>query len=66
MRQTGDWKEDAPLTAERFKDMLTHAIGNVDIEQARKEVEPFVGNPAALSIWSKEFFLDVVTRIRFV
>jgi predicted nucleotidyltransferase component of viral defense system len=66
MRQTGDWKEDAPLTSERFKDLLIHAINSLDLEQVRKEVEPFVKNPEALSIWSQEFFLDIVPRIRFV
>jgi hypothetical protein len=66
MRQTGDWKEDAPLTSERFKDLLIHAINSLDLEKVRKEVEPFVKNPEALSIWSQEFFLDIVSRIRFV
>jgi predicted nucleotidyltransferase component of viral defense system len=66
MRQTGDWKEDKPLTSERFKDLLIHAINSLNVEQARKEVEPFVKNPEALSIWSQEFFLDVVSRVRFV
>ena len=66
MRQTGDWKEDAPLTSERFKDLLIHAINSLNVEQARKEVEPFVKNPETLSIWSQEFFLDIVSRIRFV
>jgi predicted nucleotidyltransferase component of viral defense system len=66
MRQTGDWKEDTPLTSERFKDLLIHATNSLNAEQARKEVEPFVKNPEALSIWSQEFFLDIVSRIRFV
>ena len=66
MRQTGDWKEDAPLTSEKFRDLLTHAIHNLDVNQTRKEVEPFVRNPENLSIWSQEFFLDIASRIRFV
>ena len=66
MRQTGDWKEDAPLTSKRFKDLLIHAIKSLNVEQARKEVEPFVKNPETLSIWSQEFFLDIISRIRFV
>ena len=66
MRQTGDWKGDAPLTSERFKDLLVITIDNLDIDQARKEVEPFVKNPENLSIWSREFFLDVGSRIEFV
>ena len=66
MRQTGDWKEDAPLTSEGFKDMLIHTINSLDINQTRKEVESFVRDPENLSIWSHEFFLDIVSRIRFV
>jgi predicted nucleotidyltransferase component of viral defense system len=66
MRQTGDWKEDAPLTSEGFKDMLIHTIKSIDVDQTRKEVEPFVRDPENLSIWSHEFFLDIVSRIRFV
>ena len=66
MRQTGDWKEDAPLTSESFKDLLTKGINSLDVDQARNEVEPFVNNSENLSIWSREFFLDVASRIKFV
>ena len=66
MRQTGDWKGDAPLTSGGFKDMLIHTIHSLDVDQTRKEVEPFVRDPENLSIWSHEFFLDIVSRIRFV
>ena len=66
MRQTGDWKEDAPLTSESFKDLLTKGINNLDVDQARNDVKPFVKNPESLSIWSREFFLDVASRIKFV
>ena len=66
MRQTGDWKDDAPLTSESFKDLLTKGINNLNVDQARNEVEPFVKNPENLSIWSREFFLDVASRIKFV
>jgi len=66
MRQTGDWKDDAPLTSESFKDLLTKGINNLDVDQARNDVKPFVKNPENLSIWSREFFLDVASRIKFV
>ena len=66
MRQTGHWKGDAPLTPDRFKEMLAEAVDKLDVNQARKEVELFVRNPENLSIWSSEFFLDVATRIKVV
>jgi predicted nucleotidyltransferase component of viral defense system len=66
MRQTGHWKGKDPLTQEKFQEQLRSTITKLDVKQARKEVEPFVRNPENLSIWSREFFLDVAERIKIV
>ena len=66
MRQTGDWKGDSPLTSERFQDLLTKSVNNLDVDQIRREVEIFIKNPKGLSIWSRDFFLDVALRIKCV
>ena len=66
MRQTGDWSDDAPLNSQSFKALLIKSINNLDVDQVRNEVESFVKNPENLSIWSQEFFLDIVSRIKFV
>jgi len=66
MRQTGDWEENADLTPAKFEAILMEAINNLDIEQARKEVEPFVKHPENLFIWSRDFFLDVASKIKCV
>ena len=66
MRQTGHWQGPAPLTAGDLRDLLSNRIEKVDIDQIRREVERFVKDPAALAIWSKEFFLDVASRIKIV
>lgn len=66
MRQTGHWEGPSPLTAEGFRGLLTRRIDRADIDQIRREVEPFVKAPASLTLWSKEFFLDVASRIKIV
>ena len=66
MRQTGHWEGDKPLSPEGFEELPTGSINSLDVEQARKEVEPFVKNPEKHALWSREFFLDVVSRIRIV
>jgi hypothetical protein len=66
MRQTGHWKGEDPLTPENFKELLGNSINKLNIEQARREVDLFVKSPETLSIWSREFFLDVATRITIV
>lgn len=66
MRQTQDWEGIESLTREAFEHLLVDVITNLDINSARKEVEPFVRTPENLNIWSREFFLDVVSRIEIV
>ena len=38
----------------------------LNVNQARREVEPFVKDPETLAGWSREFFRDVIHRIIFV
>ncbi len=66
MIQSGHLKEDEHLTGEKFFLLMSKAINKLDVNQAKREVEPFVRNPEALEVWSKEFFQDVVRRIVLV
>ncbi len=66
MRQAGHWEGPAPLTEAELRVLIVRRIDRVDIAQIRSEVEPFVKDPGALAIWSKEFFLDVASRIKIV
>jgi predicted nucleotidyltransferase component of viral defense system len=66
MRQSGHWEGKKNLGTDDFLALITEAIGRLDVDQARGEVLPFVRNPEALEVWSREFFLDVVRRVRCV
>lgn len=66
MRQAEHWTEPSPLTEAEFRGLLARRIDRVDIDQIRREVEPFIKDPAFLGVWSKEFFLDVASRIKLV
>ena len=66
MRQSGHWESNEALSAESFDTLMHNAIERLDVDQARREVEPFVSNPDSLEIWSRDFFRDVATRIQFV
>lgn len=66
MRQTGHWSGDQPLTQLAFRELIHSAVERLDINQARRDVMPFVKDPSVLIIWSHEFFRDVVGRIKFV
>jgi len=64
MRQSGHWKEPAPMAKTDLDRLLVAAIERLDVDRARKEVEPFILNPETLAVWSRDFFLDVAGRIR--
>lgn len=66
LRQTGHWKTKAPLTPPEFKQMLEAAIVRLDVNQAKKEVAPFVAKPESLEIWSQDFFREVAGRIQWI
>jgi hypothetical protein len=66
MIQSGHLKKSERLTPEKLSTVAETAIEKLDVIQARREVEPFVKDPEALTVWSRDFFLDVVQRIVFV
>ena len=56
-------KQDV-LSLDMLKILLNKRIEELDIELAKKDILPFISEPDRLDIWSKEFFLDVVSRIK--
>jgi predicted nucleotidyltransferase component of viral defense system len=63
LRQSGDYTEDEALTRGQLQVLLREAVDNLDVEQARREVAPFVRDPRALDGWSPDFFRQIMTRI---
>jgi predicted nucleotidyltransferase component of viral defense system len=66
LRQTKDWDGDAPLTSQRCLELLMATIRELNVAEARRDVEPFVKYPQNLSIWSPGFFSDVAQRLKFI
>ena len=63
MRQSGDYRDKAPLTPDRLQHLLQQAVDDLDVEQARREVAPFVVDRRALDVWSQDFFRQIISRI---
>lgn len=66
MIQSGHLKKTQHLDREMFMDIASKTIERLDVNQAKREVEPFVRDPETLAVWSREFFHDVIRRIVFV
>ncbi len=66
MIQSGHLKKTERLTRERLSTVAKTVVGKLDVDQARREVEPFVKDTEALKVWSRDFFRDVIRRIVFI
>jgi predicted nucleotidyltransferase component of viral defense system len=61
--QSEDWSIDERLQLTDVKRLLEQKINNLDIEQAREDVAPFIQDRDSLSLWSRDFFLHVIKNI---
>jgi hypothetical protein len=65
MRQTAHWSGEAGLSPADFTALLFNAIDRLNVNQARKDVAPFVKDQQMLVLWSQDFFRGLASRIRF-
>jgi len=63
MRQSGHWQQKERLGKKELTVLLTNAIQTLNIEQAKRDVAPFVYDTETLDVWSREFFQDICSRI---
>jgi predicted nucleotidyltransferase component of viral defense system len=66
MIQSGHLKKTEKLTPEKLSAIEESVIERLDVNQAKREVEPFVKDPETLTVWSHDFFRDILHRIVFV
>jgi hypothetical protein len=52
MRQTGHRKGARPLSVQAFSELLNEAIDRLDVDQARRDVAPFIKDRQMLAVWS--------------
>lgn len=57
-------EKGAPFTSEMLIEMLNKRFETIDFEQAKQDVLPFISDPNKLSLWSKEFFIDITEALK--
>lgn len=63
MEQTGHWSSEEELTIENLRVLLRERFTQVDFDQARSDVLPFIQDPDAVALWGEEFFTELVERL---
>ncbi len=65
MKQTGHLAKDERLSKNKLVDLFIKRIGEVDLGAAKKDVTPMLKDPAAVQVWSRDFFEQLAQRIQF-
>jgi predicted nucleotidyltransferase component of viral defense system len=63
-KDTNDWQEDS-ISAEQILELLEQKINSVSFSSIKEDVVRFIRNDAALSIWSPQYFKDLIAKIKF-
>jgi len=66
MEQTGHWQRDEILDEVGLKSRLRQRFEEVDFEQAKSDVLPFLKDADAVALWSGAFFVSLLDRLRTV
>lgn len=64
MRQTGNWGGNRPFSPTEFNDLLRDPIERLDVNQARRDVMPFIKDQQMLALWPYDFFSDETNRVQ--
>ena len=59
MKQTGHLEAKAVMTREMLFSVLEKKFGGINYEQAKRDILPFIKEPAQLNLWSADFFTSI-------
>lgn len=63
MKQTGDLAQDEQLDKTKITRLFIEKVESLDIERARQDVLPFIKDPFAVEVWSKDFLKSLVDKM---
>jgi hypothetical protein len=70
LHQSCKWAESSKiplpetLDGAAIAELLERRIEKLDIAKAKQDVRPFIKNASELDLWSREFFMEIIKRIR--
>ena len=64
LAQTGFLKEGEHLSEMQVRDALCNHFAEIDFEQAKRDVLPFLEHPECLDVWSMDFFAQISNGLK--
>jgi predicted nucleotidyltransferase component of viral defense system len=66
LRQTGGWPEDKQLSQTDLVILLKEKFKSVDFKSAKDDVVRFIKDPASLDLWSPQFFVSLLPKLKTI
>ena len=66
LRQSGGLTSPEPLTSHQLGEFLRVKFSQLDVEAAKRDIEPFLKDHAALTLWSRDFFVGLLDRLKVI
>ena len=63
MTQTSHWQQSRELEISQLRQLLRQRFQQVDFDQAKRDIRPFIRDEAELDLWDSAFFQSLVERI---
>ncbi|MGD9685224.1 MAG: nucleotidyl transferase AbiEii/AbiGii toxin family protein [Candidatus Obscuribacterales bacterium] len=64
MRQTGHYPERGSLTIAEVRERVERRATDLNVEAAKRDLSPFIPDPALLSVWTPALFKSMAHRIK--
>jgi len=61
--QSGDLTDQNSISLQDIQVLLQHRIQEIDFEQAKQDVFPFIRKSSVLDIWSKKYFSELALQL---
>lgn len=65
MRYMNELARDEFLTEKKLQTMLMERLEKISLEEVKKDVRPFLRDPAHLDVWSTDFFQHWISKLHF-
>lgn len=66
LRQSEGWTSEAAMTENDVHAMLRKRFSELNIEAAKRDVAPFLRDPAAIDLWSNNFFVSLLGKLKCI
>lgn len=59
MRQTKHWQKERAMNLNDLQSLIAERVSQINFEEAKKDIMPFISNTEELSFWSPGFFIQI-------